>query len=143
MRTGPLWRLCRAPGRGDHRFRHVQRGRKPRCARGSSYAYLGHLCSRKSFALWDGDGLAAGGHTELIFSEVMARLYKAHGSQGLTVQDGNLHEGVIRKEIAAVKACTQRFTLIGVKAIIGRDTPNKADRARVSGADPGHLGFGS
>jgi len=49
----------------------------------------------------------------------VAKRYEAHGGQGLTVQDGDKGVDVIRKAIAAAKACTDEPTLIRVKAIIG------------------------
>jgi len=54
------------------------------------------------------------------------------------VQDGDEDGDLIRKAIEAAKACTDKRTLIRVKAIIGCGTPNKADSHDAHPGHPGH-----
>jgi transketolase len=94
----------------------------------------GTLAWGKFIAFSDDDGFTIDGHTELSFTEDVAKRYEAHGSQGLTVQEGNEDVDAVRKAIAAAKACTDKPSIIRVKTIIGYGTPNKADSHDAHGA---------
>ena len=92
-----------------------------------SCAYAEHLGLGKFVAFWEDNSITIHGRTELSFMEDVAKRWVVHGSRGLPVQDGNRDVDVIRKAIAAAKACTDKPTLIRVQTIIGYGTPNKVD----------------
>ena len=64
-------------------------------------------------------------HTALPFTEDVARCYEAHAARGHTVQDDNKDVDVFRKATATAKPCTDKPTLIWVKALIGYGTPTR------------------
>merc|ERR1740121_858284 len=80
-----------------------------------SSAYAGHLGLGKLIAFWDDNGITIDGHTELSFTEDVAKRYEAYGWQVLTVADGNRDVDAIRKAIADAKACKDKPTLVRVR----------------------------
>eukprot|EP00933_Yihiella_yeosuensis_P052112 TRINITY_DN50110_c0_g1_i1.p1 TRINITY_DN50110_c0_g1~~TRINITY_DN50110_c0_g1_i1.p1 ORF type:complete len:789 (+),score=211.97 TRINITY_DN50110_c0_g1_i1:59-2425(+) len=100
-------------------------------------AYAGHLKLGKLIAFYDDNGITIDGHTDLSFTEDVAKRYEAYGWQVIVVPDGDTNVSAIRKAIEEAKACTDKPTLIKVKTTIGFGSPNKADSHDAHGAPLG------
>ena len=74
---------------------------------------------------------------QALLPEDVAKRYAAYGCQVLTVQDGSEGVDAIRRTIAAAEACTDKHTLITLKAIFGYGSPNRADSRDTHGAPLG------
>lgn len=95
----------------------------------------GTLKLGKLIALYDSNKIQIEGSTELAFTENVQARYEAYGWQVLTVEDGEDIDAIDRA-LQLAKAETEKPSLIIVKTIIGRGTPN-AGTAKVHGAPLG------
>lgn len=97
----------------------------------------GHWGLGKLIALYDDNKISIDGHTEISFTEDVAKRYEALGWHVIHVKDGNNDYDAIRKAIAEAKAVKDKPTLIKVSTLIGYGSPNKADTHDVHGAPLG------
>eukprot|EP00798_Chlamydomonas_sp_ICE-L_P015016 gene15016-21086_t len=97
----------------------------------------GHWGLGKLIALYDDNKISIDGHTEISFTEDVAKRYEALGWHVVTVADGNTDYDALRKAIAEAKSVTDKPTLIKVSTLIGYGSPNKADSHDVHGAPLG------
>jgi transketolase len=97
----------------------------------------GHWGLGKLIALYDDNKISIDGHTEISFTEDVAKRYEALGWHVIHVKDGNTDYDALRKAIADAKAVTDKPTLIKVSTLIGYGSPNKADTHDVHGAPLG------
>jgi len=97
----------------------------------------GHWGLGKLIALYDDNKISIDGHTEISFTEDVAKRYEALGWHVIHVKDGNTDYDALRKAIADAKAVKDKPTLIKVSTLIGYGSPNKADTHDVHGAPLG------
>jgi len=97
----------------------------------------GHWGLGKLIALYDDNKISIDGHTEISFTEDVAKRYEALGWHVITVADGNTDYDALRKAIADAKKVTDKPTLLKVSTLIGYGSPNKADTHDVHGAPLG------
>jgi transketolase len=74
----------------------------------------GHWGLGKLIALYDDNKISIDGHTEISFTEDVAKRYEALGWHVIHVKDGNNDYDAIRKAIAEAKAVKDKPTLIKV-----------------------------
>src|SRR3954467_14248797 len=86
----------------------------------------GHLKLNNLTWIYDDNTITIEGHTELAFSENVARRFEGLGWNTLTVTDAN-DLTAIQKALDAAKASTDKPTLIVLKSVIGWGSPNKAN----------------
>jgi transketolase len=75
----------------------------------------GHWGLGKLIALYDDNKISIDGHTEISFTEDVAKRYEALGWHVITVKDGNNDYDALRKAIADAKAVTDKPTLLKVR----------------------------
>lgn len=97
----------------------------------------GHWGLGKLIALYDDNKISIDGHTEISFTEDVAKRYEALGWHVIHVKDGNTDYDALRAAIAEAKSVTDKPTLIKVSTLIGYGSPNKADTHDVHGAPLG------
>lgn len=95
----------------------------------------GHLGLGKLIVFYDSNRITIEGHTDISFTEDVARRFEAYGWQILHA-DGYDLDGLSAR-IAEAKADPNRPSLIIAKTIIGKGSPNKADSHEVHGAPLG------
>jgi transketolase len=77
----------------------------------------GHWGLGKLIALYDDNKISIDGHTEISFTEDVAKRYEALGWHVIHVKDGNTDYDALRKAIAEAKKVTDKPTLIKVRAM--------------------------
>ncbi|MFN0016833.1 MAG: transketolase [Pirellulaceae bacterium] len=96
----------------------------------------GHLKLNNLVWIYDDNTITIEGHTELAFSENVARRFEGLGWNTLTVTDAN-DLAAIQKAFDAAKKSEDKPTLIVLKSIIGWGSPNKANTHNAHGAPLG------
>ncbi|MFW5811376.1 MAG: transketolase [Alkalispirochaetaceae bacterium] len=92
----------------------------------------GHLGLGKLIMFYDSNKISIEGSTELAFSENVGERYRAYGWQ---VQEGDAYDvDGIRRMIAEAKAEGSKPSLIILRSLIGKGSPNKAGTHGVHGA---------
>ncbi|TXT49926.1 MAG: transketolase [Spirochaetes bacterium] len=95
----------------------------------------GHLGLGKLIVYYDSNSISIDGSTDLAFSEDVASRYKAYGWQVLS---GDMYDyGDLAALTAKAKADASRPSLIILKSIIGKGSPNKQGTAGAHGAPLG------
>lgn len=155
--TGPLGQgICNAVGLAVAEANLAARFNKPDCKIVDHYTYCilgdgcmmegisneacslaGHWGLGKLIALYDDNRISIDGHTDISFTEDVAKRYEALGWHVITVENGNTDYDAIRKAIEQAKAVTDKPTLLKVSTLIGYGSPNKADTHDVHGAPLG------
>mmetsp|Transcript_4402 Transcript_4402/g.7261 ORF Transcript_4402/g.7261 Transcript_4402/m.7261 type:complete len:715 (-) Transcript_4402:406-2550(-) len=97
----------------------------------------GHWGLGKLIALYDDNKISIDGHTEISFTEDVAKRYEALGWHVITVKNGNTDYDELRQAIADAKKVTDKPTLLKISTLIGYGSPNKADSHDVHGAPLG------
>ncbi|MEW5315654.1 MAG: hypothetical protein WDW38_007067 [Sanguina aurantia] len=97
----------------------------------------GHWGLGKLIALYDDNNISIDGHTEISFTEDVAKRYESLGWHVVHVKNGNTDIAGLRAAIAEAKSVTNKPTLIKVTTLIGYGSPNKADSHDVHGAPLG------
>ncbi|KXZ42742.1 hypothetical protein GPECTOR_121g443 [Gonium pectorale] len=97
----------------------------------------GHWGLGKLIALYDDNKISIDGHTDISFTEDVAKRYEALGWHVIHVINGNTDVDGLRSAIAQAKAVKDKPTLIKVSTLIGYGSPNKADTHDVHGAPLG------
>ncbi|GIL83476.1 hypothetical protein Vretimale_11170 [Volvox reticuliferus] len=97
----------------------------------------GHWGLGKLIALYDDNKISIDGHTDISFTEDVAKRYEALGWHVIHVINGNTDIDGLRAAIAQAKAVKDKPTLIKVSTLIGYGSPNKADTHDVHGAPLG------
>jgi len=97
----------------------------------------GHWGLGKLIALYDDNRISIDGHTDISFTEDVAKRYEALGWHVLTVSNGNTDIDSIRRAIEQAKTVKDKPTLIKVSTLIGYGSPNKADSHDAHGAPLG------
>lgn len=97
----------------------------------------GHWGLGKLIALYDDNKISIDGHTDISFTEDVAKRYEALGWHVIYVINGNTDIEGLRKAIMEAKAVKDKPTLIKVSTLIGYGSPNKADTHDVHGAPLG------
>ena len=95
-------------------------------------SFAGHLGLGKLIMFYDSNKISIEGSTELAFTEDVAARYRAYGWQVLE-SDAYDVDG-IRKLVGSAKAETGKPTLIILKSLIGKGSPNKAGTHGVHGS---------
>ena len=75
----------------------------------------GHWGLGKLIALYDDNKISIDGHTEISFTEDVAKRYEALGWHVITIKDGNNDYDAIRNAITAAKAVKDKPTLLKVR----------------------------
>jgi transketolase len=96
----------------------------------------GHLGLSNLMWIYDSNTISIEGHTELSFSEDVAKRFEAYNWNVLHLHDANDTEGFL-KAVAAFKAETNRPTMLVVNSIIGYGFPTKANTAKAHSDAPG------
>lgn len=92
----------------------------------------GHLKLGKLVVFYDSNKISIEGSTELAFTEDVTARYRAYGWQ---VLEADAYDGdAIRDAIAAARKETNAPTLVVLRSIIGKGSPNKAGTHGVHGA---------
>jgi transketolase len=92
----------------------------------------GHLKLGKLIVFYDSNKISIEGSTELAFTEDVAARYRAYGWH---VIEGDAYDpDSIRSAVDAAKKETQKPTLVVLRSIIGKGSPNKAGTHGVHGA---------
>jgi len=97
----------------------------------------GHWGLGKLICLYDDNRISIDGHTEISFTEDVAKRFEALGWHVQHVKDGNTDFDGLRKAVATAKSVTDKPSLIKVSTLIGYGSPNKADSHDVHGAPLG------
>jgi len=92
---------------------------------------LGNLCW-----IYDDNHITIEGHTDLSFSEDVARRFQAYGWHTIHVDDAN-DATALARALAHFKQTDDRPTLIIVRSVIGYGAPNKADSHDAHGSPLG------
>ena len=103
---------------------------------GEAASTAGHLKLDNLLWIYDDNTITIEGHTELAFSENVARRFEGYGWNALLVDDANDLEA-IQRAIDAAKKVTDKPTIIVLKSIIGYGAPNKANTHAAHGAPLG------
>ncbi|GLC33729.1 Transketolase [Pleodorina starrii] len=156
--TGPLGQgICNAVGLAVAEAHLAARFNKPDCkpiVDHYTYCILGDGCMMegisneacslaghwglgKLIALYDDNKISIDGHTDISFTEDVAKRYEALGWHVIHVINGNTDIDGLRAAIAQAKAVKDKPTLIKVSTLIGYGSPNKADTHDVHGAPLG------
>ncbi|GFR49483.1 hypothetical protein Agub_g11422 [Astrephomene gubernaculifera] len=156
--TGPLGQgICNAVGLAVAEAHMAARFNKPDCkpiVDHNTYCILGDGCMMegisneacslaghwglgKLIALYDDNKISIDGHTDISFTEDVAKRYEALGWHVIHVINGNTDVDGLRAAIAQAKAVKDKPTLIKVSTLIGFGSPNKADTHDVHGAPLG------
>lgn len=96
----------------------------------------GHLKLSNLCWLYDDNGITIEGHTDLAFSEDVARRFEGLGWNTARVTDANDLEA-LAAAIDSFKKCNDKPTLILVRSEIGYGSPNKANTHGAHGAPLG------
>ncbi len=96
----------------------------------------GHLGLSNLMWIYDSNTISIEGHTELSFSEDVAKRFEAYQWNVLHLRDANDTEGFL-KAVAAFKAEKTRPTMLVVNSIIGYGFPTKANTAKAHSDAPG------
>ncbi len=96
----------------------------------------GHMQLDNLCWIYDDNGITIEGHTDLTFSENVAKRFEGLGWNTVRVDDANDTQAM-GKALANFKACHDKPTLIVVRSIIGFGSPNKADTHGAHGAPLG------
>ncbi|MFK7736280.1 MAG: transketolase [Pirellulaceae bacterium] len=96
----------------------------------------GHLKLSNLCWIYDDNQITIEGHTDLAFSENVAKRFEGLGWNTLRVEDANDLEA-LATAISAFKACDDKPTLIVVRSVIGYGSPNKANSHDAHGAPLG------
>jgi transketolase len=96
----------------------------------------GHLGLGRLVCIYDDNGISIEGHTDISFTEDVAKRFEAYQWQVLKVADGNDLDA-IEAAVKAGQADTQRPTLIVLKTHIAYGSPNKQDSHDAHGAPLG------
>lgn len=96
----------------------------------------GHLKLSNLCWLYDDNGITIEGHTDLAFSEDVARRFEGLGWNTARVSDANDLEA-LAAAIDSFKKCNDKPTLILVRSEIGYGSPNKANTHGAHGAPLG------
>ena len=96
----------------------------------------GHLGLSNLCWIYDSNTISIEGHTELSFSEDVAKRFEAYGWNVLHLREANDTDGFLRA-IDGFKAETARPTMIVVNSIIGYGFPTKAGTAKAHSDAPG------
>ncbi|EFJ45315.1 hypothetical protein VOLCADRAFT_75893 [Volvox carteri f. nagariensis] len=156
--TGPLGQgICNAVGLAVAEAHLAARFNKPDCkpiVDHYTYCILGDGCMMegisneacslaghwglgKLIALYDDNKISIDGHTDISFTEDVAKRYEALGWHVIHVINGNTDIDGLRAAITQAKAVKDKPTLIKVSTLIGYGSPNKADTHDVHGAPLG------
>lgn len=92
----------------------------------------GHLGLGKLIVFYDLNKISIEGSTDLAFTEDVVARYQAYGWHTESVDAYDVE--AIRRANAAARAETSRPSLIAVRSVIGKGSPNKAGTADVHGA---------
>jgi transketolase len=95
----------------------------------------GHLGLGRLIVLFDDNGISIDGATSLAVSDDQAKRFEASGWHTLTA-DGHDAQSV-RTALKAAQAETSKPTMIAVKTVIGKGSPNKSGTADAHGAPLG------
>ena len=96
----------------------------------------GHLKLENLCWVYDDNHITIEGHTDLAYSEDVAKKYEAMGWHTVTVTDANDLDA-INAAFEKFKSTTGKPTLIILKSIIGFGAPNKQDTASAHGSPLG------
>ena len=96
----------------------------------------GHLKLSNLCWVYDDNGITIEGHTDLAFSENVAKRFQGLGWNTIDVADAN-DLVALKAAFDSFKATTDKPTLIIVKSVIGYGSPNKADTHGAHGAPLG------
>lgn len=96
----------------------------------------GHLRLNNLLWIYDDNTITIEGHTELAFSENVAKRFEGYGWHTLHVDDAN-DLAAIQKAIDSAKKVTDKPTIIVLKSIIGYGAPHKANTHAAHGAPLG------
>jgi transketolase len=96
----------------------------------------GHLQLSNLCWIYDDNGITIEGHTDLAFSENVAKRFQGLGWHTVAVADAN-DLVALKAAFDSFKATTDKPTLIIVKSVIGYGSPNKADSHGAHGAPLG------
>jgi transketolase len=152
--TGPLGQgICNAVGLAMAEAHTAAVYNKPDCTLVDNYTYVfngdgclmegvsgeacslaGHYGLGKLICFYDDNHISIDGHTDISFTEDVARRYEAYGWQVISVPNGNTDLAALDAAIAEAKACTDKPTLIKCTTIIGFGSPNKGDSHDCHGA---------
>ena len=92
----------------------------------------GHLKLGKLIVFYDANRISIEGSTELAFTEDVAARYRAYGWQ---VLEGDAYDpDALRKLVAEAQAETGKPSMVILRSIIGKGSPNKAGTHAVHGA---------
>jgi transketolase len=86
----------------------------------------GHLKLNNLCLLYDDNGITIDGHTNLAFSEDVAKRFEAYGWSVTHIADGN-DTAMLAAQLENFKKHADRPTLLLVKTLIGYGSPNKQD----------------
>ncbi len=92
----------------------------------------GHLGLGKLIVFYDSNKISIDGSTDITFTETVRARYEAYGWQ--TFEADAYEVDAIRHHVTAAKAETSKPTLIVLRSLIGKGSPNKAGTATVHGA---------
>lgn len=96
----------------------------------------GHLKLSNLCWIYDDNGITIEGHTDLAFSENVAKRFEGLGWNTVRVNDAN-DTDALAKALDNFASCQDRPTLIIVRSIIGYGSPNKANTHGAHGAPLG------
>ena len=96
----------------------------------------GHLGLSNLMWIYDSNTISIEGHTELSFSEDVAKRFEAYKWNVLHLRDANDTNGFL-KAVEAFKAEQTRPTMLVVNSIIGYGFPTKANTAKAHSDAPG------
>lgn len=96
----------------------------------------GHLQLSNLCWIYDDNGITIEGHTDLTFSENVARRFEGLGWNVAKVADAN-DTAAIAAALKSFEACNDKPTLIIVRSVIGYGSPNKANTHGAHGAPLG------
>jgi len=97
----------------------------------------GHWGLGKLICLYDDNKISIDGHTELAFTEDVAKRFEALGWHTQHVKDGNTDLNALRKAIDVAKSVKDKPSLIKVSTLIGYGSPNKSNSHDVHGSPLG------
>ena len=96
----------------------------------------GHLGLSNLMWIYDSNTISIEGHTDLSFSEDVAKRFEAYKWNVIHLHDANDTEGFL-KAVEAFKAEQARPTMLVVNSIIGYGFPTKANTAKAHSDAPG------
>ena len=102
---------------------------------GEASSIAGHLGLGNLIVLYDDNHISIAGDTKLAFTEDVLKRYEAYGWHTLRA-DGHDFDA-IQSAISAAKAVTDRPTIIALRTLIGKGSPNKANSHSAHGAPLG------